>query len=417
MIHILSESGHERNRNAGDEAYFAAMVDLFRKQFDNVTIMAFSDRPGHDRRRYGVEAVYSGGTIGKTLSSLGEVWRAISACDVYVWGAGQILRDDTHVLAPAYRLWRPMLAQLLGKPVMAYAVGIGPLETRKARLLARLVLKHFDLVTYRDHATGVILQAVGIRGPQVIPTVDPAFALRPASKKAVDELLGQLGFDPERHPPLMGVAAYGPAYRGKFRGLRSLLPASLQARRNIWSPGAKEKYDYHVRLLAKAYDHMAEAHGLNLIFVVQDASGQGLDERITDDVISSMRYADSTVCLMADEHSPALLKGLMGRMEMVSGGRMHSLILASGQHTPIQATCYEEKIKAFGTVIGLEQHFIDVYSICDPAPLIVSLERVWRERRQIRCLLKERMKGLQSIVDENTKRLERLVGKGCNSDC
>ena len=152
MKRILNESGHERNRNAGDEAYFAAMVDVFRKYLGEheLQIAAFSDRPVRDRDRYGVETIYSGGSLFKTFGSFVKIVRAIMNCDIYVWGAGQILRDDTGIKSPLYRLSRPLLAKMLGKPVMAYAPGIGPLETRCARFLAKHVLNTFDIITVRE---------------------------------------------------------------------------------------------------------------------------------------------------------------------------------------------------------------------------------------------------------------------------
>ena len=110
MTRILIESGHERNRNAGDEAYFAAMVPLVSE------ISATPLSLLHSRIVLSAtEALYSGSRlfgwdILKSLLSLGKIINAIRKCDIYVWGAGQILRDDTHILAPPYRLYRPFLA-------------------------------------------------------------------------------------------------------------------------------------------------------------------------------------------------------------------------------------------------------------------------------------------------------------------
>jgi len=88
MKRILNESGHERNRNAGDEAYFATMVEVFRETLGNIHITSFSDRPERDRVRYGIETVYSGGTLFKTLSAFAKIVRAVTNFDIYVWGSG-----------------------------------------------------------------------------------------------------------------------------------------------------------------------------------------------------------------------------------------------------------------------------------------------------------------------------------------
>ena len=409
MTRILIESGHERNRNAGDEAYFAAMVPLFRKYLDPVELVTFSDRPDRDRKRYDMEAVYSGGTIAKSFFSLGKIINAIRKCDIYVWGAGQILRDDTHILAPAYRLFRPFLAFLFGKKIMAYGAGIGPLESRKAKFLAKYVLNRFDLITYRDETTGRILADMGIPGSILVKTVDPAFGLVAADETAVDHLLDKLGLPSTKHP-LVGVAAYGPAFRGAFRGFRGLIPAQMQAARDMWQEGGKANYTKHVKLLAKAYDYMIRRYDAQLIFIVQDASGQGLDDRITRDIIKNMENDLQISVISADDYPPALLKGLIGRMEMISGGRMHSLILASGMATPILAICYEQKIKAFGAIVNQQEYFMDGYQLKDEKALIDQIDRVWKHRGQIRHQLEKQILPLRSEVNRNAGRLANMAG-------
>jgi len=409
MTRILIESGHERNRNAGDEAYFAAMVPLFRKYLDPVELVTFSDRPDRDRKRYDMEAVYSGGSIGKSLFSLGKIINAIRKCDIYVWGAGQILRDDTHILAPPYRLSRPFLAYLFGKKIMAYGAGIGPLESRRAKFLAKHVLNRFDLFTYRDETTGRILVDIGIRESILVKTVDPAFGLVAADETAVDHLLNELGLHSDKQP-LVGVAAYGPAFRGAFRGFRGLVPAQMQAARDMWQEGGKAQYTEHVKLLAKAYDYVIWRYDAKLLFIVQDASGQGLDDRITRDIIKNMDNDKQISVISADDYPPSLLKGLMGRMEMISGGRMHSLILACGMKTPILAICYEQKIKAFGAVVNQQDYFIDGYQLKNEKALIHQIDRVWKNRDQIRNQLEKQMSSLRIEVNRNARRLANLAG-------
>jgi polysaccharide pyruvyl transferase WcaK-like protein len=407
MTRLLIECGHERNRNAGDEAYFAAMIPLFRKYLNPVEIVTFSDRPDRDRKRYNVEVVYSGGTILKSLLSIGKIVSAIKQCDIYVWGAGQILRDDTHILAPPYRLFRPFLAYLFGKKIMAYGAGIGPLESRKARFLAKHVLNRFTLITYRDDMTGRILSDIGIKNSILVKTVDPALGLDAADEKAVDGLMKELGLE-SGYRPLVGVAAYGPAFRGAFRGFRSLIPAQMQAERDMWQEGGKAQYARHVKLLAKAYDYMIQRYDAQLLFIVQDASGQGLDDRITRDIIRAMDYDKQISVISADDYPPPLLKGLMGRMEMINGGRMHSLILASGMATPILAVCYEEKIKAFGVVVDQQDYFIDGYRLQNEKELIKKIDHVWENRNKIRSQLQKQMATLRAEVIRNVGRLADL---------
>jgi polysaccharide pyruvyl transferase CsaB len=406
MKRILNESGHERNRNAGDEAYFATMVDMFRKYLGEVQINAFSDRPERDRSRYNVETIYSGGSLIKTFSSFFKIIRAIMNCDVYVWGSGQILRDDTGIKSPLYRLSRPFLAKILRKKVMAYAPGIGPLETRTGRFLARRVLNTFDLITVRETFSKELLEGLGVSKPNILVTVDPAFGLNVAASQDVARMLKEIGID-ETEATLVGIAPFGPA----FRGVRSLLPAKYQVKFDMWKQGGKDKYYKHIEIMAETCDYVIEKYKAKLIFIAQDASWQGLDDRITNDIISMIRDQDSVVSLNADDYSPGLLKGIMGKMEVLIGGRLHSLILACGICTPVIGICFEQKIKNFASVIGQEQYFIDVKEIVETGSLVSIIDRLWIDREKVREELDIKMKELRQMVKSNVLLLDEMLSK------
>jgi polysaccharide pyruvyl transferase CsaB len=402
---ILNESGHERNRNAGDEAYFASMVKLFRDYLGDIKIAAFSDRPERDRIRYNVDTVYSGGSLSKTLRSFFKILRAIMSCDVYIWGAGQILRDDTGIKSPIYRLSRPLLAKIFGKPVMAYALGIGPLNTRTARFIAKHILKKFDIITVRESSSKNLLEEIGVSKPEIILTVDPAFALPPASKETVDKFMGEIGLKNEKRL-LIGIAPFGPAFRGK----RSILTAKSQFKLDIWPPGGKDRYTKHIEMFAQVCDYMSEKYNSRLLFIVQDASWQGLDDRISIDIVENMKHQENVLTLKGDDYPPNLLKGLMGRMEFVIGGRMHSLILASGMHTPVLGICFEEKIRIFGDVINMAKYFIDAKRESDFTDYIKLIDDLMNNRQRIRADLKATMQEIRSDVITNVKRLSALLG-------
>lgn len=405
MLRILNESGHERNRNAGDEAYFATMVDLFREFFGEVHITSFSDRPERDRSRYNVDTVYSGGTISKTLLSFVRSVHAIKNCDVYVWGSGQILRDDTGIKSPLYRLSRPLLAKILRKPVMAYAAGVGPLKSRSARFLTKHVLNIFDLITVRDEFSRDLLESIGVSKSHIYLTVDPAFALKATSSEQGIEILKEIGIEGENS--LVGIAPFGPA----FRGIKSLLSAKYQVKFHIWKQEGKEKYNKHIRIMAEACDYIVEEYRSKLLFLAQDVSWQGLDDRIAEDIISLMKNKNFAVRINSDDYPPSVIKWLMGKMEFVMGGRMHTLILASGISTPVLGICFEQKIKSFGSIISQQEYFVDVEKIVEVEDLLFLIDRLWLNREKVRNELDLKMKDLRSMNKSNVLLLGSLLAR------
>ncbi|MFP4085195.1 MAG: polysaccharide pyruvyl transferase family protein [Desulfobacteraceae bacterium] len=403
MLRILIECGHERNRNAGDEAYFASMVHLFRNYFEDVNISAFSDRPSRDRSRYGIKTIYSGGTLYGTLFSSLDILKGIRACDVYVWGGGQLLRDDTGIKSPLYRLSRPFIAKLLGKPLMAYAVGVGPLEMGKTRFFARKILNLFDLITVRDSKSLELLKHIGVSKPDILLTVDPAFGLEISPDEIVEKALKQLPLD--RNTPIVGVAPFGPA----FRWVRSLLPAKYQVKFDMWSPGGKSKYQNHVRNMALICDHVVKQYDVALIFIAQDISWQGCDDEISRAIISHMSRSEKAVLINADDYRPETLKGIIGRMAFMIGGRMHSLILACSVGTPVLGICFEDKIRQLGGILGQKECFIDAKEIGNFAEMHFLISKMLNERQYISSELINLIGKLSIEVQKNVHRLDRLV--------
>ncbi len=403
MLTILIESGHERNRNAGDEAYFSSMVQLFRKHLGPVRILTFSDRPDRDHARYGVETVYCGGTLQRTLLSSLEIISAIRACDIYVWGSGQILRDDTGIKSPLYRLSRPLVAKVMGKCVVAYAVGVGPVEMRATRLLAKWILNAFDLITVRDRKSLDIVKRLGVVNPEVFLTVDPAFGLRAGSSNKVENALMQMSL-PE-NMLVVGVAPFGPA----FRGVRSLLPAKYQVRLNMWRPGGKGKYEEHVRRMASICDRIVEKYNTALLFIAQDASWQGCDDQISNDIMSHMSHPENAILINADDYRPEVLIGIMRRMFFMVGGRMHSLILACRAGVPVLGICFEDKIRQLATIIRQNEYFVDADEVEDSAKMHSIIDKIWEKRSRIGNEIVDAVGKLEVEVEKNVQRLRRLA--------
>ncbi|WP_236619851.1 polysaccharide pyruvyl transferase family protein, partial [Candidatus Synechococcus spongiarum] len=58
-----------------------------------------------------------------------------------------------------------LAARLLGRPVVLWGQGLGPLNTRTGRLLARLSLRLAQGITWRDHQSAAMAAAWGIHAP------------------------------------------------------------------------------------------------------------------------------------------------------------------------------------------------------------------------------------------------------------
>ena len=113
-----------------------------------------------------------------------------------MWRAGtleQILHTGQQL-----NTWLPQTTQqtepeLLGKPVMLYANGIGPVRKPGNRRRVKKVVERATLVTLRDHSSARELADMGVTRQDLLVTADPVFHLAPAGEARCAQLLSGTG--------------------------------------------------------------------------------------------------------------------------------------------------------------------------------------------------------------------------------
>lgn len=113
-------SGYYGFANAGDEAMLAAMIEALTDIEPAIKITVISGNPEDTRQRHGVAAVYR--------LNYPEIARVLAKSQLLISGGGSLLQDVTSERSLYYYLSIMMLAKKLGKPVMLYAQGIGPVR-------------------------------------------------------------------------------------------------------------------------------------------------------------------------------------------------------------------------------------------------------------------------------------------------
>ncbi len=128
----LTLSGYYGYGNAGDEAVLAGLVKGFRaaRPAGELEIVALSGNPQETEQAHGIAAA--------DRYKAGALLQAIARSDVFLSGGGSLLQDVTSAHGIFYYLGVVRLAQMLGKPTMFIAQGIGPLRLARSRRLVGL---------------------------------------------------------------------------------------------------------------------------------------------------------------------------------------------------------------------------------------------------------------------------------------
>jgi len=293
-------SGYYGFNNLGDEAVLYSMLLTLRKSIPGLKVTVLSNDPAATARDYGVRAV--------NRWSIREVAGALRKADLLVSGGGSLLQDVTGPQSLLYYLGVIWLARLLGRPVLYYAQGIGPVNTRCGRLLVGFTTRGARAVTVRDEESRRDLQAMGVTRPIEV-TADPVLGLQ---DKDIDPtegaaMLRRYGVNP-------GTGVVGVAIRP--------LPG-----RATWEME-----------LARALDNLVKA-GRTVVFIPMQSPA---DLVISREVAAAMR--EPSIIVSEKLNVPQMIS-LVGNLDVLLGMRLHALIFAAVCGVPPLGIVYDPKVE------------------------------------------------------------------------
>ena len=167
----IALSGYYGFDNAGDEALLSAITSSIRKITPQADFVVFSGSPARTTARHAIRAV--------NYLDPWAVGRELNRCDLLISGGGSIFQDVTSWRSLPYYIAVVALAKLLGKTVVFYAQGVGPIQRSISKFLMRLVANRVDLITVRDEKSKQLLLDLGVTLPPLRVTADPVFSLQP----------------------------------------------------------------------------------------------------------------------------------------------------------------------------------------------------------------------------------------------
>src|SRR5437868_5165563 len=218
----ITISGYYGCGNTGDEAVLAGILSAFQERagIGSSSFTVLSQDPAATMRQHGTNAVPRMGRSG--------VRRAIQHSDLFISGGGSLLQDTTSLRSLFYYLWIIRTARSVGRPVMIYGQGMGPLRRPISRMLTRSVLNRVHHITVRDPGSAELLKRIGVVTPPIEITADPAFALSPASDERATELLSAAGAPAGKELIGMALRQWSSAGNSQHRDLE-LAKAILSA--------------------------------------------------------------------------------------------------------------------------------------------------------------------------------------------
>ena len=300
--HHVVVSGYYGFSNTGDDAILESICQGVNAVSDEVELTVLSKDPALTEKQYGLKAVPRFNFL--------KVFAALKKCDVLLSGGGSLLQDTTSTRSLVYYLSVMELARRMGKPVMLYANGIGPVRKSGNREKVRRAVENAAVITLRDHSSAEELRAMGVRREDLSVTADPVFHLDCADEKNAGVLLASTGMPEGRSFVAVSVRDWEAA--GQF-------PEQLAA----------------------VCDHLRRRYNLEVLFLLMQP---GVDRAATERVRKAMQEPSY---LLERGCAPREMMAVLGRAKLCLAMRLHTLIFAASMAVPTLGLVYDPKVDSF----------------------------------------------------------------------
>lgn len=292
--------GYYGQGNAGDEAL---LISILSHLPTTVKPIVLSANPQKTEKVYQVKS-YSRWEIIKEILNSGKN-------DLFIWGGGSLIQDVTSIKSPVYYLTLMKLAQLKGLKTIAYAQGIGPINTGFIRWLTKLILKECHGISVRDKKSSSLLNTWKIKH---LLAPDPVWALDAKINQNLSLLSSpRIVVNLRSHPDLT---------EDKINVItNSLIAFQRETKTNI------------------------------LILPFQASKDLAISQYLQEKLGKNSQ--------IISVENPQELKGLFSQVDMVIGMRLHCLIMAKSEGCKCFAISYDPKVSILMSEVAIEGYELD----------------------------------------------------------
>jgi polysaccharide pyruvyl transferase WcaK-like protein len=385
--------GSNSGLNAGDAAILSSIIDEFRRIDPDALFEVPTIAPAYIRRTY----AHLNGAVKpiNTLPYTGSIrlfgpttLASVARCDVTLLCAG--ITFDVKLFNPAFNFLITLaglvpLGSMLGGRFFAYCHGVGPLRTTIGRHLARSVYQRCDEVLVREDDSRELLLSCGVDPWRVSTWTDVAFVTRAAPERRIDEILAALG----------------------LAGPNPTLGVNVTRHLNLWfkTDGLTEE-GFALRLAGVLDELAGRIAPARILLICTHRKDIGLAQSVRD------HMSDRATPILANDpkHEDGTgydchdIVGVMSRLGLLVGMRLHSVVMAMATGTPVIAVSYAPKVASTLRLLGLEDNVVELSS-AGVDRLLDAVEHAWTDRAQQRAALAPRIADAKQRVHAATERV------------
>lgn len=359
-------SGYYGFKNSGDDAILAAIINNLNMYKPDIKMLILSANPRQTQAEHGVDSI--------NRYNIFKIINAMKKTRLFIYGGGNLLQDDTSTRSLMYYLGTTWLAKKFGLKIMFYAAGIGPISKKTNRKLTQKIINKVDVITLREELSARELDMLLINKPKILLAADPVLTIKPVVKSNIDSILRKEKIPPDR--PFIGISI------------------------RRW--GSSSGY---ISVIAQAADYAYEQYGLTPVFIPMQHPD---DLYVISSVMANMK---SKAHVIRNEYNISDVFGIINRMEMLIGMRLHSLIYAASLGVPIVGIAYEPKVEGFLQSIDILEASAGDINMLSFDTVKETMDYVWNNRENIRQHLHDVMPLLKQEAYKSAKVAIELLEK------
>lgn len=341
-----------RGANLGDRAISDAMFDAIAKAVPDHRFYVFSRNPEFLPAKYNTFSINI-----FSLKGVFHGFKALLNADLIILGGGTIIQDKSSKAVIAFNMAFPLLALLLRKKIMCYAIGLGGSKEISSwgKWMSRIVLNRCAIITLRDAESAETLQNLSITKTPYKVAADAAILLNGSSDEEARRLLGESGMK-LNNGPLIAISV-----RRVFHRTGGVLPVSIRIRLGLMGKEWEQKLDSFLISMARFLDKVVKRYNAHLLFVPM-YTGKSFfstrDDLVTQKVVDHMVHKEA-VAILKKAVTPAQIKAVFKLTNLVIAIPLHAAILATTALTPAISLCYADKNFRYMKLLGMEDLLVE----------------------------------------------------------
>jgi len=355
-------SGYYGYANSGDDALLEAVIGALRKEEPELSILVLSKRPAEAVADYNVFSI-------NRLNFL-RIRKYMKKTRLFIYGGGSLIQDITSTQSLIYYTFLVHMAKFFGMRVMAYGNGIGPVTKAKNIPMARKALDKFDYISLRDPQSLDDIKALGVKNPNVVVSVDPAFSLEIENEMQMDEIFAVQKID-----------------TAKKYFVVSLRP---------WQHNEAGFADK----IAWVIDYTYSKHGVIPLFVPM----QKMDFAIINETAAKINCEHVILSKVYDVRP---LIGVVAKTEFAMCMRLHTLIYAASVAVPIIGLVYDPKVASFIEYMN-ETTYVDTTNV-DVSALTGMIDEIMENSEEVKARIRRESERLKALSGDDAREAIRLL--------